>query len=346
MPPFTDICDSPETIITRSARANLSRAALGDVIFTLQGFALGLDGYDPTNPVKIQTLVDPTGIATANIVIVNNSFDANDKVVVNGTDFEVGVEWSAGADTAESATNLAEAINNVFNIDSKRIIFATVSSSTIYLYSTAPGQLGNSYTLSKVDHATLNFNISGGTFTEGKNGCGGVDGGLGNKIYPNGDILSPANPSAIDLFNITSGIHDGPIGSTLSDSTKSWSIDAYVGNLITNVTDGSKGLVTSNTASAIYATLSGGVTNQWNVGDAYLVGIEQPNPMSVSALCRLSRAGSHNYGYGSIATYAKITQSRFIPAEIGEYFMFAIGNMPIQSKNERSVFIFRIISQL
>lgn len=341
---FVDPCDTVTAKLTCAARANHARAVLGDVTFVMEGFALGRYGYDDTNPVKTLPVVDPTGIASADITIIDNTFDVGDKVTVKGEDFVVNVDWNAGASATDSAINLASAINDRLNTATKRYVFASAVSNAVYLYSIVPGSEGNLFTLSKTDHSTPNFNISGPLFTGGKNGClGGADGGLIDKIFPNANPVSNLDLASIRKFNITTGIHNGPTGNTLYDSTKSWLTNNYSNEMITNVTSGSKGLVLSNTNTAMYCTLNGGTRTTWQSGDAYLVGIEQPNSTSVSALCRLSRTEG-TWGYGEIATYARIVKSN-VSSEVGKYFMYAIGHFPIIAKNNKQVAIFRVLTQ-
>jgi len=68
------------------------------------------------------------------------------------------------------------------------------------------------------------------------------------------------------------GTHDGAAdASALTDTTKSWTINEFVGHTITNTTDGSSGTVTANTATTVTATLSGGTENDWDVDDAYTI---------------------------------------------------------------------------
>lgn len=69
-----------------------------------------------------------------------------------------------------------------------------------------------------------------------------------------------------DSYKITYSSAD-----TLEDSTKSWAVNALVGAIINNTTDGSSGVVTANTATTITATLSGGAGNVWDKSDAYTV---------------------------------------------------------------------------
>lgn len=341
--PYIDPCDSVIAQLTKVARENIARSILGEVSYVMEGFALGRYGYQDLNPVKVLPIVDPTGIAEANITLTTNSFSVGDRLIVNGNVFTFNIDWSAGADVNETAYNIATAINNVLNINVYNVR-ALNSSDSIYLYSIPAGSIGNTFTLSKIESIVGTFNISGPLFQNGKNGClGGSDGGLVDKIFPNSNLVSPLDSTSIRKFNITSGNHNGPQGITLYDSTKSWTVNQFAGAMISNITDGSRGLITSNTNKAIYTTLSGGVCNYWKDNDTYLVGIEQPTPQSVSVLCRLDREEG-NWGYGEIATYAKIIKSNY-PAEVGQYFMFAIGHMPIIAKNNKQVSIFRVITQ-
>lgn len=341
---FIDPCDSISAQLTSVARANHARAVLGDVSFVIDGFALGRYGYNDTNPVKILSLVDPTGIASADITIVNNSFDVGDAVIVKGVSFVVNVDWNAGGTITDSAINLAEAINAHLNNLTDRYVLAVAVSNVVYLSSIVPGSAGNTFTLSKVDHSTSNFNISGPLFQGGKDGClGGSDGGLTDKIFPNSNVVTPADITSLRKFKIVSGTHNGPSGTFLYDSTKSWVVNNYINEIVTNVTSGSKGIVISNTATAMSTSLSGGTRTTWQSGDAYLVGIEQPTTTSISAICRVNRTEGM-WGYGEIATYAKIIKSN-ISSEVGKYFMYAIGHFPIIAKNNKQVAIFRVITQ-
>ena len=58
----------------------------------------------------------------------------------------------------------------------------------------------------------------------------------------------------------------------LTDSGEAWTVDEWVGYIILNVTDGSRALITANTATTITGTLYGGTENDWDNGDAYLIG--------------------------------------------------------------------------
>lgn len=57
----------------------------------------------------------------------------------------------------------------------------------------------------------------------------------------------------------------------LTDSTASWEIDALIGMLVYNTTDGSHAVITDNTATTITGTLAGGTADTWTSGDAYQI---------------------------------------------------------------------------
>ena len=87
----------------------------------------------------------------------------------------------------------------------------------------------------------------------------------------NGYIINGAGKFDVQLAPIGAefGQHDGSgAASILSDSTKSWTPGAFVGDTITNTTDNSSGTVTANTATTVTATLTG---NDWDVDDTYTI---------------------------------------------------------------------------
>jgi len=50
---FTDTPDPIIASLTDEGRTNFARVILGEISFVLKGFAVGRDGYDMSNPVKI-----------------------------------------------------------------------------------------------------------------------------------------------------------------------------------------------------------------------------------------------------------------------------------------------------
>lgn len=82
---------------------------------------------------------------------------------------------------------------------------------------------------------------------------------------------------------LVEGTHDGSgNAAVLTDSGASWTVDEFVGETIHNLTDGSSGTVTSNTAATITAKLSGGADDDWDASDKYYL-----KTASTSVWCRI-----------------------------------------------------------
>lgn len=80
-----------------------------------------------------------------------------------------------------------------------------------------------------------------------------------------------------DALFVDDGVYTGTDNTSssaafMTDTTASFSVNALVGRLIRNVTDGSYGKITANDATTVTATLAGGTTNTWNSGDSYSIG--------------------------------------------------------------------------
>jgi hypothetical protein len=58
----------------------------------------------------------------------------------------------------------------------------------------------------------------------------------------------------------------------MTDSGEAFTTNEFVGWTIYNITDGSSGVITANTATTVTATLSGGTDNDWDSGDKYVIG--------------------------------------------------------------------------
>lgn len=93
--------------------------------------------------------------------------------------------------------------------------------------------------------------------------------GIVVQIHQNGGVL------ADDFWNYgLGGADDTSSGSTttMTDSGETWATDEWVGYVIKNTTDGSQGLITSNTGSVItIGEMVGGTNNDWDSGDNYLI---------------------------------------------------------------------------
>lgn len=75
-----------------------------------------------------------------------------------------------------------------------------------------------------------------------------------------------------DRARASAGTHTGANGAaTLTDITKWWEKDEWVGSVIHNTTDGSSVTVTANTPTTVTGTLAGGTDNDWDTNDTYII---------------------------------------------------------------------------
>jgi hypothetical protein len=81
---------------------------------------------------------------------------------------------------------------------------------------------------------------------------------------------------ADDFWNYghEAGTHTGAVDqSVLTDSTLGATVDEFVGYTIKNITDGSRGIITANTATTVTATLYGGTDNDWDTNDVHHIAV-------------------------------------------------------------------------
>jgi len=102
------------------------------------------------------------------------------------------------------------------------------------------------------------------------------------------------------------GTHDGgDSAAVLSDSTAGWAVDEHVGKVVQNITDGSYGVVTANTATTVTAALTGGTDDDWDSGDAYAIQADAdgvlrwPNRAPARRIDKDEYHGAHDGGDGS-----------------------------------------------
>ena len=108
-------------------------------------------------------------------------------------------------------------------------------------------------------------------------------GGANRKYIPQGEfqqwsqitVVNTADAAETLTFDpsfTTNGTHNGDAeASDLTDSSASWIVGQLVGRTITNTTDGSSGIIVSNTSDTIVGKLTGGTNNTWAVGDSYTI---------------------------------------------------------------------------
>ncbi len=85
-------------------------------------------------------------------------------------------------------------------------------------------------------------------------------------------INKGTNSFIFDPTFTAAGSHDGDADAdTLTDSGESWTIGQLVGRTLNNTPDGSSGIITDNTATTVTAILTGGTSNDWQIGEAYTI---------------------------------------------------------------------------
>lgn len=116
-------------------------------------------------------------------------------------------------------------------------------------------------------------------------------------------------------LNVTGQAHTGSNNAAaLTDSTKNFATSELIGNYIHNLTDGSYGIITANTATTITATLAGGTDNDWDTGDTYL--IFYPDPVFLQG----DKVLDPFLKYSSSATVTLTS-----PEEVLEYILESLG---------------------
>ena len=372
MPFFPSDSDTPVAQLTAAGRNLLARSIvprgklngtdpdLPLVTFKLAGFAVGDGGYDLGNPLIITPIVDATSQAIATVSILDNRFDVNDAIIINGVSFPVGLTVVASG-TAIGGTDSGGPNS-----------FGTVELN--------PG------TLAPSAHIGQRLKLTGGTL-----------GGLTELIFSNTDSqieidktwvaagatfpTVPDNTTTWQIITNAPGSNTWTPGADEEGSAQNLAnaINASSHPLIKNVVRASvSGAIITIEAIALGANgnlntlveFDGGGFSLDNFGvlpglgsldggtDPSLenqkfppsfpdvenfVDIEMPNLSATSLVCRIG-ATDANHGLGEIGIYVDIIDS-VNPAEIGSRILYAISHFPIVAKNANSVFVTRVLTQ-
>lgn len=254
---------------------------------------------------EISAIAEKVVPSTADIVVIEDSEDANNKKKVELGN--IGIAYKAVAKAAttfglppysDSAGALTADQNGPFPF----IDGVTISEEdTILLKNIAvvgwlddyPTEYGF-YELTDAGSASTPWVLTraapysyGLTVNDSLNGTkiyvqqGNVNAGLAFEFWSNeGDVIGtntigivPTRPLEVHVFdNSITGTHDGGNNeSVLTDSGESWTVNEFIGYLIVNTTDGSFGVIVSNTSDTITATLAGGTDDDWDTGDVYYI---------------------------------------------------------------------------
>ena len=122
---------------------------------------------------------------------------------------------------------------------------------------------------------TASEHLYDGSIIQGTGGSEVIYDGIVN--FGNQEVMIQMLQSGVNITDdwwnyAESGSHTGAAdASVLTDSDQTWVVDEWVGYHVLNTTDGSRGLVTENTATTITAVLGGGTEDDWDASDAYLI---------------------------------------------------------------------------
>lgn len=133
----------------------------------------------------------------------------------------------------------------------------------------------------KVPTEVLNQPAIAAATTTVLNDCAAIDmsGGATTLTLTIKAIYDAAAALGIRLHVLTSptgaaaGLHTAAVSATiLTDATAHWVAGRLVGETVTNVTDGSTGVITANTVNtATVLALAGGTLNVWTLNDVYSI---------------------------------------------------------------------------
>lgn len=401
LPPDTDV---PVAQLTLAGRNLLARSIVprgktdGDapdaplVTFKLAGFAVGDGGYSLTNPLQLTPINDQTTDALATVAILDNRFDVNDGIVINGVHFDVGILLVAsgsaigGTESDGSGGGETPGYNDGVFPDNSSGFGGTVELAPNTL---VPGaHIGQILRLVGGTLAGLTEQIVTNSLTQ-------IEIGITNPVAPlptgsplgkswrqsGGSGTVPDHTTDWEIYTNDPGANKWVPGSTLAESAENLAaaINASSDPLIQNVV---KATVSGDVVS-IFAIANGEIGNLNTIiefdaggfaidnfgilpGTGFLAGgtdpslesqkfptttpdiepfydIEMPNSSAVSLVCRIGPTDG-NVGLGELGIYVDITDS-VNPDEIGARILYAITHFAIIGKNANSNFVTRAITQ-
>jgi hypothetical protein len=349
------------------------------VSFKLAGFAVGDGGYSLSNPLQLTAINDQTTEALATVAILDNRFDSNDAIIINGVEFPVGIILVASGTAIGGTDNAGNGVGQTPGYGDNIGGFG----GTVDL---APN------TLVPSAHIGQTLRLTGGTLA-----------GLTEQIVTNSAVQIEIG--ILDPLNGKSWTQSGSQG-TVPDHTTEWEIytnapgdNKWVpgddlaetaANLAAAINASSEPLI----QNVVKATVSGSVVtvlaiangangnlntltevdagglgiNNFGItpGTGFLAGgldpvlesqkypsaapdvadfydIEFPNSAAVSLVCRIGLTDA-NVGLGELGIYVDITDS-VNPDEIGTRVLYAITHFAIVAKNSNSNFVTRAITQ-
>lgn len=206
------------------------------------------------------------------------------------------------------------------NLDGGDITLGTSQSTAHKFCRVDNGTEGKIQAVVNIDKATFN----GGFFHMDKGSKAKWSGATLSSVTSTTDLVKALEtiPVAklLDPINTHSGANNS---ATLTDRRQNWVVGELVGTTIYNVTDGSSGTITANTADTVTATLAGGSGNDWDKADRYNVGGSGIDPTHMqNSWVPQSQMSDPHMDNGSIlteftSTTATLSTSRTVQYENG-----------------------------
>ena len=134
--------------------------------------------------------------------------------------------------------------------------------------------------------------------------------------------VSGGDFSVIGVETQETGTHDGPSGNAdLVDSGAAWTVNQFIDDLVSNITDGSSATVSSNTATDVVGALSGGTEDDWDAADQYSIAVNKfeiaglnASYFSVGSIIKIE-GSTGNDGFYTIAAVVESGGNTFIKVE-------------------------------
>jgi len=353
---FTDPVDTIVINATLEGRNLLARIKFGsDLIFRQMGWQVGRGGYNVANPVKVTPIVDVATESVGYIEVLANTFDAGDKVLLNGVPFEYTINWNAGASIPITVSNILAAINDSSDRRVRNLVSAIVdpgNPNRLKITSLVSGNVlgSRSFTFLPADVNTVTNTITipshgfpnfmrfqlDSTITVPAGTSTGIDYYIANATGDTFQISTTLNtPTLVDITTQGTGTMSVvPNGNLFPiNNNETTGLGSTINFLVTPMT-----LATSMTlidAAYPIPPLLGVFTVP--EGD-----IERPTPTSISFLMQIPDGPIGMNAYGEIGVWVSILESEH-PLERGRDVLFAYGHFPVQCKSDRHLFTYRVI---
>jgi hypothetical protein len=340
---------------------------MGDVVFSLAGFAVGAGGSVYWDPTQVVPAVNDGTPLLSVVSIVGSSWAGDTLTVLAPTgsiSVVAGSDFSASGATPVILNSIASALRNKNVVSSQLIagtwtlgagwsgnfsggftfapgVVTTLTNTTTY----APGTYTISWTVSGRTAGSFNLSVGGFTlYAIASSGTANIRFSANTPITitPTTDFNGTIIPSIISYYTFNQGAWCRVINNTLE--IRSWAYGTVANNYVST-----SQYAVSKTGSNLAVTAFTGATDavvttgrSWPVtGYAPWFSTEIPDPRSVSFVARLDY-GDGVGAIGEIVAMALISQSP-LAAEVGRFYPYARVRLPLHVKHDREILVRRLM---